>query len=170
MLQCCNAQEHAFGPSILGQRAVSLDDFADPQMMLKIWKNWPSSAKWCVRFTVAQLACCLLAHLYWPIGPYYLDVNRDEIALFTVARYVLVVPLLLLALFHFRETCSRRPRHRVLVICRVSMWEFTVKIAYYTLLSEGYDFAFWNQPLHCQVVGGIECIQIPPLSGNSMCA
>lgn len=25
------------------------------------------------------------------------------------------------------------------------MWEFTVKIAYYTLLSEGYDFAFWNQ-------------------------
>ena len=138
-------------------------------MMLKIWNNWPSSAKWCVRFTVAQVACCLLAHLYWPIGPYYLDVNRDEIALFTVARYVLVVPLLLLALFHFRETCSSRPRHRVLVICRVSMWEFTVKIAYYTLLSEGYDFAFWNQ-LHCQVVGGIECIQIPPLWGNSMCA
>lgn len=113
--------------------------------MLKIWNNWPSSARWCVHFTVAQVACCLIAHVYWPLGPYYLDVNPDEIALFAVARHVLVVPLLLLALFHFREMCSRRPRHRMLMICRVSMWEFTVKIAYYTLLSEGYDFAFWNQ-------------------------
>ena len=95
---------------------------------------------------------CLIAHVYWPLGPYYLDVNPDEIALFAVARHVLVVPLLLLALFHFREMCSRRPRHRMLMICRVSMWEFTVKIAYYTLLSEGYDFAFWNQPPSCQVV------------------
>ena len=40
---------------------------------------------------------------------------------------------------------SSRPRRRALVISRVCMFQFSVKITYYTMLSEGYDFAFWNQ-------------------------
>lgn len=110
-----------------------------------MWNSWPSSARWCVYFTVAQVLCCLLAHAFWDIGPLYKDVNEDEIALFTVARYVLIIPLCCITLFMFCEMGSSRPRSRALVISRVCIFEFSVKISYYTMLSEGYDFAFWNQ-------------------------
>ncbi|CAK9047992.1 Uncharacterized protein SCF082_LOCUS26801 [Durusdinium trenchii] len=79
------------------------------------------------------------------VGPLYKTVNVDEIELFTVARYVLIIPLIFITLLHLRERCRPRARHRALVISFVSMWEFSVKITYYTLLSEGYGLAFQNQ-------------------------
>lgn len=111
----------------------------------EIWREWPCTARWCMWFTWIQIACALLCHLFWPIEAYYKEVNQDEIAIFKVARYVLIIPLALITLFHFSEMLRLKPRPRVLIISRVSMFEFTVKITYYTMLSEGYGFAFWNQ-------------------------
>ena len=113
--------------------------------MSEIWDSWPWAARWCIYFTVAQVLCCLCAHACWEIGPLYQDVNRDEIALFTVARYVLIIPLCCIMLFHLCEINSSKPRNKALVMSRVCMFEFSVKITYYSLLSEGYGLAFWNQ-------------------------
>eukprot|EP00438_Fugacium_kawagutii_P002105 Skav218455 [mRNA] locus=scaffold538:378188:379268:- [translate_table: standard] len=119
----------------------------------RIWSQWPRSAQWCWLFTLAQVGSCFIAHAFWPLGPLYKDVNVEEIALFNTARYVLMIPLFLIAMFDLLQMNRiasgsvpvRRRTQRALVISRVCMWEFTVKIVYYTMLSQGYDFAFWNQ-------------------------
>ena len=111
------------------------------------WDAWPQTAKWCWRFTFLQVIFSLIAHLFWEVGPRYKTVNSDEIEIFTLARYVLIIPLGLLTLFQIRELCKPEhlQRYRALVISRVAMFEFTVKISYYTMLSSGYDLAFQNQ-------------------------
>eukprot|EP00438_Fugacium_kawagutii_P023763 Skav213324 [mRNA] locus=scaffold3340:51732:52553:- [translate_table: standard] len=98
-----------------------------------------------MRFTLAQVLCCFCAHGFWEQGPLYKDVNQNEIELFTTARKVLVIPLCFVTFFHFVELMSAKPRKKALIISRVSMLEFSIKITYYTLLSEGYGLAFWNQ-------------------------
>ena len=69
-------------------------------------------------------------------------------AVFTMTRNALIIPMALftlIAMYQVAEMCSPKPRHRVLVISRVSMFEFMVKMTYYTLLSRGYGLAFVNQ-------------------------
>ncbi|CAJ1386080.1 unnamed protein product, partial [Effrenium voratum] len=109
------------------------------------WSAWPGTAKVCMRLTYAQVVSCVVAHAFWQVGPVYKDSNNDELQLFELVRYILVIPLVLVSLYQFSEMLSSRPRHRALVITRVSMFEFGVKITYYSLLSTGYDLAYQNQ-------------------------
>jgi len=111
-------------------------------------KSWPITAKLCMFFTVAQIGSSLMAHYLYEIGPRFKGINEDEIAVFSMARNALIIPMALItlvAMYQVAEMCSAKPRHRALVISRVSMFEFMVKMTYYTLLSRNYGFAFVNQ-------------------------
>ena len=113
-----------------------------------VWNSWPWTAKTCMVFTYVQIVSCLMAHFSWQAGPLYKGIIEDEIQVFSVTRNALIIPMALITLvagYQVAEMFSARPRHRALVISRVSMFEFVVKICYYTLLSRGYGLAFQNQ-------------------------
>lgn len=74
--------------------------------------------------------------------------KEDELEIFSMARNALIIPMALItlvAMYQVVEMCSEKPRHRALIISRVSMFYFMVKMIYYTLLSRGYGLAFQNQ-------------------------
>ena len=116
--------------------------------MPSVWSSWPLTAKICMLLATLQVAACLITHCSWQAGPAYKAINEDEIEIFTMARNALIIPMALITLvagYQLAEMYSPQPRHRALVISRVSMFEFAVKICYYTMLSRGYGLAFQNQ-------------------------
>lgn len=85
--------------------------------------------------------------------------KEDELEIFSMARNALIIPMALIslvAMYHVVEMCSAKPRHRALIISRVSMFIFMVKMTYYTLLSRGYGLAFQNQ----------RCYDLRPIYGT----
>ena len=101
-------------------------------------------------FTYVQVMSCIIALAAYDVGPMYKNggAKEDEVAIFSMARNALIIPMALItlvAMYQVAEMCSPKPRHRALVISRVSMFEFMVKMTYYTLLSRGIGLAFQNQ-------------------------
>ena len=112
------------------------------------WNSWPLTAKMCMALTCTQLLACVVAYSNYEVGPMYKKIEEDEVAIFTMARNALIIPMCLITLvsmYQVVEMFSPKPRHRALVISRVSMFEFMVKMTYYTLLSRGYGLAVQNQ-------------------------
>jgi len=130
-------------PALVPMKAWRLEGDHRIQRQL-IWKSWPPTARWCIRLTFFQISSCVLTHLGWTVGPAYQAYNQDEIELFSIARYVLMIPLMLVTVYNLIEWCTRR-NMRALVISHVCMFEFSVKISYYSLLSTGYGLAYQNQ-------------------------
>mmetsp|Transcript_79246 Transcript_79246/g.96908 ORF Transcript_79246/g.96908 Transcript_79246/m.96908 type:complete len:305 (+) Transcript_79246:54-968(+) len=117
------------------------------QKISNAWNTWPRTAKLCVAFTYAQIFTCILAYCLYEVGPMHQGPKEDELAVFSMARNALIIPMALItlvAMYQVAEMCSPKPRHRALVISRVCMWEFMLKMTYYTLLSRGYGLAFQN--------------------------
>ncbi|CAE7315002.1 unnamed protein product, partial [Symbiodinium sp. KB8] len=108
------------------------------------WESWPGTARWCMRFTYAQIWGSVLGHLCFHLGPRIFNPSQDEIEIFHTTRYVLIVPIGLLALFHIVEVSKPRPRLRALIMARVSIWEFCIKVTYYSMLSNGTELAWQN--------------------------
>ncbi|CAK9043777.1 unnamed protein product [Durusdinium trenchii] len=108
---------------------------------------WPPTAQCCLMFTFLQVGGCILAVIFCELGPLHTAVHhaQDELALFKVARWVLVLPWILMLIIHAAERYRRTPRTRVLVISGVAMMEFSIAISYYTMLAYGYGVAFQNQ-------------------------
>lgn len=85
--------------------------------------------------------------------------KEDELEIFSMARNALIIPMALItlvAMYQVVEMCSEKPRQRALIISRVSMFLFVVKMTYYTLLSRGYGLAFQNQ----------RCFDLRPIYGT----
>ncbi len=113
--------------------------------ILALSSPWPPTAKWCWAVTKLQVAVCILVHCACSIGPKFEAINQDELLLFESARKVLIVPFTLVALYGLSEVFSKMPREKPLVISWVVMFEFSVQISYYTLLSFGYGLPYQNQ-------------------------
>eukprot|EP00438_Fugacium_kawagutii_P026456 Skav202767 [mRNA] locus=scaffold326:244883:246032:+ [translate_table: standard] len=113
------------------------------------WSAWPATGKLCAAFSVAQLVAFVAAYACYDVGPLYKGkAVADELSVFSMARNALIIPMALItlvAMYQVAEMFSAKPRHRALVISRVCMFEFMVKMTYYTLLSRGYGLAFQNQ-------------------------
>ena len=112
------------------------------------WSTWPLTAKVCFLFTPAQLLACIYACVWYEVGPMFKGAKEDELEIFSMARNALIIPMALItlvAMYQVVEMCSAKPRHRALIISRLSMFLFMVKMTYYTLLSRGYGLAFQNQ-------------------------
>ena len=109
---------------IPGSRPLTME--AKQTMPAKVAsKSWPISAKLCIFFTVAQIGSSLMAHYLYEIGPRFKGINEDEIAVFSMARNALIIPMALItlvAMYQVAEMCSAKPRHRALVISRVPMF------------------------------------------------
>lgn len=123
------------------------------------WNSWPLTAKVCFLFTPAQLLACIYACAWYEVGPMFKGSKEDELEIFSMARNALIIPMALIslvAMYHVVEMCSAKPRHRALIISRVSMFIFMVKMTYYTLLSRGYGLAFQNQ----------RCYDLRPIYGT----
>ena len=104
-----------------------------------------------------KLSMCFLRFRRLRVSP-----HQDEIEIFRTTRYVLIVPLGLppgcftdmfchafrvaglLVLFHIVEFSKPRPRFRALLMARVSIFEFCIKITYYFMLSNGTELAWQN--------------------------
>lgn len=113
------------------------------------WSTWPGTARLCAAVSAAQLVAFVTALACCDVGPLYKGkAEVDEQGIFSMARNALIIPMALItlvAMYQVAEMCSAKPRHRALVISRVCMWEFVLKMTYYTLLSRGYGLAFQNQ-------------------------
>ena len=109
------------------------------------WDSWPGSAKWCMRFTYAQIMSSLAGHLCFVVGPKFeATTNLAEIEIFGIARYVLVIPLGLLVLYHFYESAKPSPNYTALTMARISIFEFSMKIVYYTTMATNAGLVLQN--------------------------
>mmetsp|Transcript_701 Transcript_701/g.1252 ORF Transcript_701/g.1252 Transcript_701/m.1252 type:complete len:294 (-) Transcript_701:130-1011(-) len=110
----------------------------------EIWDFWPGTARWCMRFTLAQVLLSIFAHLFWAVGPLYEGDNEAERELFGITRWVLLIPLGLVTLFHLVEYVKHSPRPKALIISRVCMFEFSVKVLYYTFMNKSRGPVYQN--------------------------
>ena len=153
-IQCSDAAVQVF--KIM---ATTADEELLASKVCNSWNSWPLTAKVCFLFTPAQLLACIYACAWYEVGPMFKGPKEDELEIFSMARNALIIPMALItlvAMYQVVEMCSEKPRQRALIISRVSMFLFVVKMTYYTLLSRGYGLAFQNQ----------RCFDLRPIYGT----
>lgn len=97
---------------------------------------WPITARICMWFTYAQVGASIFCHLFFKLAPRFENPDPREIDTFNNVRLILVPVLILELFFQFHEYFLRQTRRNVLIMSRIGIWEFCVKLTYYTILAK----------------------------------